>query len=87
MKIILAMELIGYIGMIWIQGRWYKRGELTANRFAIFQVTYLSLFILTGFLAISETFESTIVGIILSILVWVIGYPIARWIYKQMVHQ
>ena len=84
MMIILCIELIGYIGIIWLQATWYKRGELNANRFALFQIAYWSLFTITAFLAISTTFEVAMLGIVLSVLWWIMGYPIALWIYKQV---
>jgi len=82
--IIVFSELVGYIGIIWLQGSWYKHGKLTEGRFALLQIAFWSLFILTIFLAISTTTEVTIMGIVLSILCWVVGYPMARWMYNQM---
>ncbi len=84
MMFILFSEIIGYFGIIWIQSIWYVRGELTENRFALFQVAYWSLFLMTAFLTISTTLEVTIMGVVLSLLCWVIGYPMARWIYRQV---
>lgn len=83
MRYILIAELIGYLGIIWLQGIWYKRGELNENKFALFQVTYFSLFILSGFLYYSSL-EYIFTGVTLSILSWVIGYPVARWVYRQV---
>jgi ABC-type Fe3+ transport system permease subunit len=84
MMLILYSEIIGYFGIIWLQGIWYKRGELTENRFALFQVAYWSFFIMTAFLAISTTVVVTIMGVVLSLLCWIIGYPMAKWIYRQV---
>ncbi|MCI0564299.1 MAG: hypothetical protein MN733_37980, partial [Nitrososphaera sp.] len=72
MRYILMAEVIGYLGMILIQGVWYQRGQLSENKFAVFQTTYFSLFILTSFLYYSS-FEYVLTGAILSILYWVIG--------------
>lgn len=82
MRYILIIELIGYFGIIWLQGIWYQRRELTENRFALYQVTYLSLLILTAFVYYSSV-EYVINGAILSTLCWIIGYPVAKWIYRQ----
>ena len=78
-----CVEMVGYIGILLLQGIWYKRGELTENRFALFQVAFWSLFTLTAILAVSTTLELTAIGITLSVMWWMIGYPLARWIYKQ----
>ena len=80
---LLFIEIIGFFGLIWIQGISYKRGELTENRFALLIVTYLSLLTLTGILIVSTTFEVTIIGFIIFSLWWVLGYPFARWVHKQ----
>jgi ABC-type Fe3+ transport system permease subunit len=84
MMLILFVEIVGYFGLLWLQATWYKNGQLTESRFALFQIAYWSLFTITAFLAISTTSEVTIIGIIVAVLLWVLGYPMARWIYRQV---
>ena len=81
--VLFIFEIIGYAGVIWILGTWKKNGELTPNRFALFQAGYLSLFILTAVLAISTTPEVTLIGVLLAGFWWVIGFPLAKWVYRQ----
>ncbi len=40
LKILVLFVIIGYLGMTRLQIWWKKRGELTANRFALFQMVY-----------------------------------------------
>ena len=75
--------IIGYLGIIRTQRRWYKRGELTQGRFVLFQVPIWSLLVLTGILMISTTFKGIMIGAVLSVMCSIIGYPTARWIYRQ----
>ncbi len=82
--ILFICEFIAYIGLIRFQRNLYRRGELTENRFALFQVTNWSLFILTGFMMVSTKPEGYILAVVASIICWVISYPIARWIYRQV---
>lgn len=56
MRLVLICAVIGYFGIIILQGVWYAHGELTEKRFALFQVTYLSFLILT-FILYSSSLE------------------------------
>ena len=84
MAYLLVVEMLGYFGILLLQGIWYRRGELTENRFALMQTAFFSLFILTVHLAASTTLMVTTLGVVLSLLCWVFVYPLARWIYRQM---
>ncbi|GEM_PF-3652582 len=64
MMFILFLEIVGYFGILWLQGIWYSRRELTESRFALFQVAFWSLFVITAFLAISTTYVVTLMGIV-----------------------
>lgn len=75
--------IIGYLGVIRIQRRWYKRGVLTEGNFVLFQVPVISFLVLTGFLAFSTTLKGIVIGSALSLLCTILGIPLARRIYKQ----
>ena len=84
MGYLIVAEIPGYFGILLLQGIWYRRGQLTENRFAILQTAFFSLFILTTFLAVSTTSMVTTLGIVLSLLCWLFLYPFTRWLYRQM---
>jgi len=87
MKIMLLIEVVGYFGVLALQAIWFIRGELTEHRFALFQVAALTLIMITAglgtFLSSHYTF-GLIVGSIATIVFALIGYPIAKWIYRQV---
>ena len=86
MRAILIVEVIGYFGIILLQIIWGIRGLLTEQRFALFQVASLSLIMITVVLSsyLPEYPFGLVAGSIGTVLFSVIGYPIARWIYRQM---
>lgn len=86
MQQLLVIEMIGYFGILFLQLVWYSRGELTEQRFAIFQVASLSLIMITVVLFSSspEYPFGLLAGSLGTILFTVIGYPIARWVYRQV---
>jgi hypothetical protein len=87
MKEILIVEVIGYFGVILLQIIWFVRGELTEQRFALFQVATLTLIMITAgldaYLSSRYTFGLVMVSIGTIVFAFV-GYPIARWIYRQV---
>jgi hypothetical protein len=85
MKYIFLMEMFGFFGLIWLMARMYKFRKLTEQFFAILSLTYISLFLLTGFLMVPPTYVDLFIWAIITILVWLIGYPFAKWIYRQMI--
>jgi hypothetical protein len=84
MGYLIVVEILGYFGILLLQGIWYRRGELTENRFAIMQTAFFSLFFLSTLLAISTTLMVTTLGVVLSLVCWVFFYPFARWLYREM---
>lgn len=78
------MEAFGFFGLIWFMARLYSLGKLTEQFSAILILCYISIFLLTGFLLTPPTYVDLSVWAIVTILVWVIGYPFSRWIYKQL---
>ena len=86
MQQILVIEVIGYFGVLVLQSLWAARGELTEQRFALLQVATLSLIMITVVLFSSspEYPFGLLVGSFGTMLFSVIGYLIARWIYKQV---
>ena len=87
MRSVLIFEIIGYFGIIWLLAVWYVRGELTEQRFALYSVMPLSLIMLTAglnaYLSSSYLF-GLVIEIIATIVFAIIGYQIARWIYRQV---
>jgi hypothetical protein len=84
MVYLLYFELLVYFGLLWHMGFMRQKGSLTEKYFAIMQLAYISLFILTGFLLAPPS-----LGILWTLLVtiaalWAIGYPFARWLYRQL---
>jgi hypothetical protein len=84
MGYLICVEVPGYFGILLLPGIWYRRGELTENRFSLLQTAFFSLFILTTFLAVSKTLMVTALGVVLSLLCWVFLYPFTRWLYREM---
>jgi len=82
--LMLYIEIISYLGVIWLMGAMQKRGKLTEQFFALVQIGYISLFTLTGSLIGSVNLQVTIVLAFITIIYWVLGYPFARWLYRQM---
>lgn len=77
--------VISYFGVIKMQRRLYIRGLLTEGSFVLFQVPVLCLLVLTGSLAFLPLLNGTIIGIALSIVCAIIGYPAIKWIYRQRI--
>jgi hypothetical protein len=86
MRLVLISVIIGYFGVILLQIIWGIRGALTERRFALFQVAPLSLLMITAVLYYSspEYPFGLVAGSIGTILFSIIGYPIARWVYRQI---
>ena len=84
MAIMLYIEIFGFFGMILLMANLQKRGNLTEQFFAIGSLSYISLFMLTAFLIAPISLEVTLVWVLVTIIQWIIGYPFARWLYRQM---
>ena len=85
LKILISFVVIGYFGMIGVQIWWKKRGELTANRFALLQIAFWSLFVILALLAFPISNKYTFIAIGFIIVLWIGGFPFARWVYKQFI--
>ena len=89
MRLILIIEVISYFGIILLQIIWGIRRVLTEQRFALFQVASLTLIMLTAglfayFSSPGHPLFGLVVGIIVTIVFSIIGYPILRWVYRQI---
>ena len=86
MRLMLIIEIVGYFGILALQVFWAIHGILTEQRFALFQVGSLTLIIITvGLFNYSPEFPFGLIAISIAVfLLWVIGYPMARWIYRQI---
>jgi hypothetical protein len=79
--------VMAYIGVIRLQIKLYRSGELTEGIFVLFQVSILSLLIVFGSLALLPSFKEQSIGIGISVLFWFVGIPAARWFYKKYLLQ
>ena len=81
----LIIEIVSYFGLLGLQSFLAVRGLLTEQRFALFQVASLALIAITAVLYYSspEYPFGLIAGGIGTTIFAIIGYPIARWIYRQ----
>lgn len=82
--LMLFIEIISHFGVLMYMGVMQRRGKLTEQFFALVQVGYSNLYVLTGFLITPLTLKITMAFITITILLWVLGYPFTRWIYRQM---
>jgi hypothetical protein len=86
MELLLQIEAVGYFGVSLSQALLYKRGELTAERFALLQLGGLMPILITAninsYLSSSDLF-GLVMGTIGVIVFPFVGYPIAKWVYRQ----
>ncbi len=86
---ILIIEVIGYFGILALQGFWYARGELTEQRFALFQVAPITLIMITAgldaYLSLAHPYPFGLLALSIGTIIFaIIGYPIFRWVYRQV---
>ncbi len=89
MKFLIIIEVLSYFGLLFLQVFWGIRGILTEQRFALFQIAFLSLILIT--VGMDAYFSSPhpypfglLVGSVSTIIFASIGYPLARWVYRQI---
>jgi hypothetical protein len=82
--LMIYIEIISYFGVVWYMGIMQKRGKLTEQYFALIQVGYISLITVTGFLLAPMSLEVTFTWVVIMIIYWILGYPFARWLYRQL---
>jgi hypothetical protein len=63
LMILILFVVFGYFSMIGVQIWWKKRGELTANRFALLQIAYWSIFVILGLLADPISTENAFIAL------------------------
>lgn len=85
MSLLLTIEVICYFGLIGLEVFWQIHGVRNERRFALLQVATLSLIVITvGLLNYSPEYPFGLVAVVISVfLLWIVGFPIARWIYRQ----
>jgi len=79
------METVGYFGIIGLEIYLQIHGIRNEQRFALLQVACLSLIVITvGLFNYSPEYPFGLVAVDISVfLLWIVVYPIARWIYRQ----
>ena len=60
----------------------HKYGLLTENRFGLIVVAYLSVMTSTAAYLFPTMSAARVIGLVLSVLCWFPGYPIAQRVYK-----
>jgi Ca2+/Na+ antiporter len=86
MNWIIMFNLICLIGLVAGIRQWQKKHDrLTEKRFALILTGYFSFSFITTLLPLLITHprETTIVDIIFLLILWSIGYPWIRWLYRQ----
>jgi len=86
---LLILEVVFFPLYLWYLKILDKRGLflLTENRFGLFVVSYLSLMSLTASQLFPVVSAGRIIGLVLAPLCWFPGYPIARWVYRQIIQR
>ena len=86
MSQILLIEIICYFGIIVLLPILAVRGILTEQLFALLQVAPLTLILITALLNYSSPGYpfGLLAGSVGTIVFTIIGYPIARWLYRQL---
>lgn len=88
MNLILGANFILLIGLVWGLLSWQKKhGRLTANKVAVIITGYFSFVFVTTLspLLIISPNVTILVDLICLTILWLIGYPLFRWIYSQFV--
>lgn len=75
--------IIAYIGIIRFQIRLYRRNQLTEALFVWFQVAGLCFLFISGSAAFLPPNEELLIGIGISVLIWLAGIFLARWFYRK----
>lgn len=83
---LIILEVLLYFAGILLQAIWYARGQLTEQRFVLFQVAPLSLIVITVVLqsASPEFPFGLLAGSIGATVFIIVGYLVTRWLYKQL---
>lgn len=89
MQQILGIEAICYIALIIILGILAARGRLTENLFALCLIPPISLMIITAAIGADLSSPTSypfglIVVSLATIIITVVGYPLAKWLYRQI---
>lgn len=95
MRLVLMCEILGFLPLVALLRFALSRHWLTQNRWALIIATYVSALAGTASLYYSTTPEGQFppatrdwgVTIFVSLLLWIIDYPIARWVYRVMVRR
>jgi hypothetical protein len=85
MDIAFVWNMVLLLGVGVFIGIMQRLGRMTSNRFALIAVAYLSIFAMSALHADpaplspgARRFE-----VVLLLGIWILGYPMARWIYEQ----
>lgn len=79
------LNMILLLGVVVLIRGMERNGRMTANRFGLITVAFLSYFVLSAFHSGTESLSPGAIRfeIFLFFGIWIIGYPLARWMYGQ----
>lgn len=84
-NLIIAFNLILLLGIVIGLRRWHKAGKLTETRLALILTGYFSFSVVTTSLPILSIniLVTAVVDLVFLLVLWSIGYPWIRWLYRQ----
>jgi hypothetical protein len=89
MRLLMQSTVLGYLGVLALQAYMGVRGQLTETRFAVLQVASLSLIMISAVLryARPEYPLGLLIGVLAVLTFCVVGYPFAKWLYREFLRQ
>ena len=84
-SLIIVFNFIVLVGLVVVLRRLQKQGRLNANKFALILNGYFSYSFVTPLLPllITNTHVTLIVDTVFLAILWTIGYPWSRWLYRK----
>lgn len=82
---IVIFNLFVLVGVTVFLGTWQRRGKLTENTCALVLAGYFSFSFVTPLLPALISYPGTIglVDVVALSIIWGLGYPWIRWLYRQ----
>jgi riboflavin transporter FmnP len=91
MKFLMICDLLCFPGVIWFLMKMKKKGTLNDKRWGLIVVSYFQLTAIVFYNDGTSPMELTIASVLgfvgISLILWVISYPFARWVYREMVEE
>jgi len=89
MDIQFVWAMILLLGVGTFIGIMRRKQKMTAGKFAFIAVAYLSFFVISAFHADDAPLSPGAMRFEITLVfgIWILGYPIARWFYRQWYSQ